>query len=71
MVYVRERGPERGVSYLRISTHVSSRSNITVRKETLVAGKFGELSAKVPLAKIKFGELLYGARLMQLSSGVM
>ena len=46
------------------------KSDITIWRETLVVGKFGELSAKLPFGEIKFGELLYGARPMQLSFGV-
>ena len=45
---------------------------IIVWRETLVIGKFGELSAKVrTFGEIKFGELRYGVCLMQLSSGVV
>ena len=41
-------------------------------EETLVVGKFGELSAKKStFGKIKFGELLYEVHPMQSSFGVV
>ena len=42
----------------------------TVWRETLVVGKFGKLSVKLPLAKQNVAKLLYGAHPMLLSSGV-
>ena len=37
-------------------------NTLIVWRETLVAGKFGKLSAKLyTFGEIKFGELLYGA----------
>ena len=41
-------------------------------RETLVVGKFGELSAKLrTFGRINFGEYLYGSHPIQLSSGVV